>query len=571
VARRERPLDAADSALGRFAAGLRELREHVGSPTYRELAERSGYSVAALSKAASGRKLPSLAVTLAYVRACGGDADGWREQWRAVSAELADAGAEDAPADAPYVGLAPFQAEDADRFYGREAVVDELVDLVRERRFTGVFGASGAGKSSVLRAGLLARTTGPSVLFTPGARPMDAFVIPGGDPLVVVDQFEELFTLCEDEAERARFVEALVAAATEGRARVVIGVRADFLGRCGRYPELVSALRGGQLLLGAMGVEELRQVIMRPAAAAGCMVEAALVSRLVADAAGQSVVLPLVSHALLETWRRRGGATLTLAGYEAVGGIEHAIARTAEQVYAGFTETERTVARRVFLRLVAFPDGAEPARRRVRREELESGAVLDRLTQARLLTVDADTVEFTHEALLRCWPRLREWIVEDRQGLRVHRMLTEAAQSWEAHECDPGALYRGARLAVAREWSASAVLTTGDRRFLEASLAAEQEAAGTRCALSRRPPSNATSPSPAGCSPMRPPSRPPIPRWPASWYWPRTGWPRWLRPGTACSAATARRDRPGSPVTPAPTCPPPTLPMAGGWPPSAAI
>ncbi|RZS40867.1 WD40 repeat protein [Herbihabitans rhizosphaerae] len=478
--RAERPLDAADSVLGRFAADLRELRERAGSPPYRELATRVDYSVAALSKAAGGRKLPSLTVTLAYVRACGGDVEGWRERWRAVSAELANTDAiEPARSDAPYVGLAPFEAEDADRFFGRDTVVDELLDLVRERRFTAVFGASGAGKSSVLRAGLLARAPGPSTLFTPGQRPMDDFAarVAGDDPLVVVDQFEELFTLCDDEDERARFVDTLVGLATEGRARVVIGVRADFYGRCGQYPALVSALRGGQLMVGAMGAEELRQVITRPAADAECMVEAALVSRLIADAAGQAMVLPLVSHALLETWRRRSGAKLTLAGYEAVGGIEHAIARTAEQVYTGFTDGEREIARRVFLRLIAFPDGAEPAKRRVHRDELETGTVLDRLTEARLLTVDADTVEFTHEALIRCWPRLRDWIADDREGLRVHRMLTDAADQWEAHQHDPGTLYRGVRLAVAREWSTAAVLTARERRFLDASVAAQDAAA----------------------------------------------------------------------------------------------
>ncbi|MCK2244485.1 MULTISPECIES: hypothetical protein [unclassified Crossiella] len=478
--RGERPLDAADSALGRFAAELRELRAQAGSPTYRELAARVDYSVAALSKAAGGRALPSLAVTLAYVRACGGDVGQWQERWRTVSAELT-AGDDPVDTGAPYVGLAPFQAGDAGRFFGRDAVVEELLGLVRERRFTGVFGASGAGKSSVLRAGLLARVDGPAVLFTPGQHPLAEFAdrVSGDEPLVVVDQFEELFTLCEDEAERVAFVEALVGAAEQGRARVVIGVRADFYGRCGRYPALVAALRGGQLLVGAMGPEELRQVITRPAADADCMVEAALVSRLIADAAGQAVVLPLVSHALLETWRRRSGATLTLAGYEAAGGIEHAIARTAEQVYTGFTEPEREIARRVFLRLIAFPDGAAPAKRRVRRDELETGSVLDRLTAARLLTVDADTVEFGHEALLRCWPRLREWIAEDRAGLRVHRMLTEAAQVWEAHEHDPGTLYRGSRLAVARDWSATAVLTLVEQRFLAASVAAEQAEAVT--------------------------------------------------------------------------------------------
>ncbi|GAA5076354.1 hypothetical protein [Nocardia iowensis] len=485
--RAERPLDTVDTTLGRFADGLRKLREKAGSPTYRELASRVDYSVAALSKAAAGRTLPSLAVTVAYVRACDGDVDLWRERWREVAAELAlesESESEPDTGPAPYAGLAAFQAADADRFFGRDAVVGELVGLVRERRFTGVFGASGAGKSSVLRAGLLART--PGVVITPGPEPMVELTRAAGADLLVVDQFEEVFTLCGDD-ERRRFIDALVELP-----RVVIGVRADFYGRCGDHPRLIDALRGGQLLIGPMSAEDLRQAITRPAAGSGCMVEAALVSRLIADATGQPMALPLVSHALLETWRRRSGATLTVAGYEAVGGIEHAIARTAERVHAALSPPEQDIARHLFLRMTAVGETADHLKRRVRRQELDTDdgtlAILERLTRARLLTVDEDTVDITHEALIRCWPRLREWVAEDRDGLRIHRLLTDATDAWEAHDRDPGTLYRGVRLAVSRDWAADndAALTTRERGFLTTSLDAETTERATAVRQARR-------------------------------------------------------------------------------------
>ncbi|MER6763346.1 MULTISPECIES: nSTAND1 domain-containing NTPase [Amycolatopsis] len=523
--RSERPLDAEDSALGRFAAGLRRLRDKAGTPTYRELAGRVNYSVAALSTAASGRRVPSLVVTLAYVRGCGGDVEEWRERWHALVAEIAaerSAGPEEErePGErAPYLGLAAFQAAQADRFFGRDRVVEELADLAARRRFTGVFGASGSGKSSVLRAGLAARAGrggSPVVVLTPGACPVEEFAValagPTGrsapalraelaadpaharllirqamadrpsdvDLLLVVDQFEEVFTLCRAEDEREWLIDALVAAASgpTSRARVVIGVRADFYGHCARYPALVDALRGAQVLVGPMTPEDLRETITRPAAAAGCMVEAALVSRLVADAVGRPSVLPLVSHALLETWRRRSGATLTVAGYEAAGGIEHAVARTAETVYTALTERQREIARRLFVRLTALGEGTEDTKRRVDLAEVDTGeddaAVLEVLAAARLLTIDRETVEITHEALIRNWPRLSDWLAEDRDGLRVHRELTEAAKAWESVDRDPGALHRGTRLTLADDWARDhgGALNPAEREFLAASLAA---------------------------------------------------------------------------------------------------
>ncbi|MFS8097849.1 hypothetical protein LFM09_11975 [Lentzea alba] len=508
--RPERPLGPEDSSLLSFAADLRRLREKAGKPTYRELSKQAHYSVTVLSDAASGRKLPTLAVTLAYVEACGGDAEEWRRRWHELSEELTEPPAEGVRP--PYLGLAAFQVEDSDRFFGRDVLIAELVRRSSERRFLGVFGASGSGKSSLLRAGLVARTNTPSVVFTPGARPREECALRMAeltgtrvgqvledlkDPaalhvylgmvadevLVVVDQFEEVFTLCQDEDERAWFVEALVRASAR-HGRVVIGVRADFYGHCGRYPELVKALQDSQVLVGPMDADELRQAITQPASREGCVLDTALVARLVAEAAGQPAALPLVSHALLETWRRRRGLRLTVEGYEEAGGIQHAIARSGEEAYASLDPAGQVAARQIFLRLTAIGEGTADTKRRITRESLDDSDltvhVLEKLAAARLITIDDNTLELTHEALIRSWPRLREWLSDDREGLRLHRQLSEATETWAAVGHDPGALYRGVRLASARDWAAAnpEALTPREKRFLSASLeseAAEQE------------------------------------------------------------------------------------------------
>ncbi|ONI80541.1 XRE family transcriptional regulator [Saccharothrix sp. ALI-22-I] len=469
--RGERPLDVGDSPLLKFAADLRSLRDKAGGFSYRQLGARAHYSATTLSDAAGGRKLPTLAVTLAYVRACEGDVAEWEDRWRQVAAEVLPS-PEPQPDEGhpPYAGLAAYGTEDAEWFFGRDHLLDDLEQRIAHRRFVAVFGASGAGKSSLLCAGLVPRLTGRVVVTTPsetGAPDLDA-------DLLIVDQFEEVFTLWPDVDQRAAYIDALLTA----RCKVVIGVRADFYGHCAQHPALVEALTDGQLLLGPMGPEELRQVIMQPAVKASCTVETALVSRLVADATGQAGVLPLMSHALLETWRRRRGTTLTLAGYEAAGGVQHAIAQTAERTFTSLEKQQRALARQVFLRLTALGDGTEDTKRRLPRAELDHDVdvdvVLDRLAHARLLTLDRDSVEIAHEALIRSWPRLRGWLAEDREGLRTMRQLTEAAATWDSLGRDPDALYRGSRLDTAVEWTQRDGVRTSaqERDFLADSLQA---------------------------------------------------------------------------------------------------
>ncbi|MFC8197977.1 helix-turn-helix domain-containing protein [Streptomyces sp. NPDC057298] len=492
--------------MQRFAFELRKLRAEADGITYRALAQRAGYSVTTLSQAAAGEQLPTLPVALAYVGACGGDLVEWEARWKDTVEESAgDGSRDDDGSPAPYRGLARFETGDSVLFFGREQLAADLVDLLRRRRFAAVFGPSGSGKSSLLRAGLipaLRQTQEPGLrpsairILTPGERParthapLLAPATPGdgsagADTFVIVDQFEEVFSLCHDVAERARFIDLLLASRKpESGLRVLLAVRGDFYGRCGEHRDLADALRDANLLAGAMSPAELRDAVVKPATDAGLLVERALTARLVKEVADAPGGLPLLSHALLETWRRRRGKTLTMAGYEAAGCLDGAIARTAESVYGRFTEGQAAAARRVLLRLVAPGDGTPDTRRPVERAALpgigrkDADQVVEALAGARLLTLDGDTVEMAHEALISGWPRLSGWIEEDRDRLRVHRNLTEAAHAWQELGRERGALYRGSRLAFAQEHFGGAPredLNDLERAFLDASRNHEQK------------------------------------------------------------------------------------------------
>jgi WD40 repeat protein len=332
--------------------------------------------------------------------------------------------------------------------------------------------------------------------------------------ILVIDQLEEIFTACESEQERSAFLDevgTLAADAGPGAALVVLGMRADFYARATGYPVLRQAMQARQVVLGAMSATEVRQAIVRPARAAGLTLEAGLTERLLGDlgideggpggqggqggqggesrAAGayEPGRLPLLAHALRATWQRRDGRQLTIAGYEATGGITGAIARTAEDMYARLDEAGQAAARQMFLGLVrvgsAAGDGDEAAdtRRRVAADSLLGQATdpaaarraLEAFTTARLLTSGGQAVEITHEALLRRWPRLRSWIDEDRSGLLVRQQLEDSAASWAREGQDAAALYGGVRLAAAQAWAAepghARELTPAGREFLAAS------------------------------------------------------------------------------------------------------
>ncbi|MFD6180672.1 helix-turn-helix domain-containing protein [Streptomyces goshikiensis] len=516
--RREVPVDPAAGPVQRFAFELRNLRTEAGGITYRVLADRAGYSITTLSQAAGGEQLPTLPVVLAYAAACGGDRAVWEARWRQAveeAAAVSGPGDDSEEVDPPYRGLVRFEAGDSDRFFGRDKLTDDLLQLLQRRRFAAVFGPSGSGKSSLLRAGLVpalqqTREAGlqPAAIriLTPGPHPARhaSLLTPsstrsgsgGQDTFVIVDQFEEVFTLCQDSDERARFIELLLTAREpESRLRVLIAVRADFYGHCAAHRHLVKALRDANLLAGPMSAAELRDAIVKPATANGLTVERALTARLVQEVSDAPGGLPLLSHVLLETWRRRRGKALTMAGYEAAGGLKGAISKTAENVYSHFTEPQATAARRILLRLVAPGDGTPDTSRPAEREELQTSsgqedtAVLEALTRARLLTLDNTTIELAHEALLTAWPRLRGWIETDRERLRVHRKLTEAARAWEDLGRDPGALYRGSRLVTAQEHfsgAQSADLTDLEQAFVTAGLSAREQEERAAARTTRR-------------------------------------------------------------------------------------
>ena len=399
----------------------------------------------------------------------------------------------------PFKGLASFDVEDAEVFFGRERLVAEMVARLAGAPLMGIVGSSGSGKSSALRAGLLAALAAGVLpgsedweiaLLRPGEHPVRALErvtgegARGGRLVLAVDQFEEVFTACGDEAEREAFIDELIAATRDPRRRalVLMAVRADFYGRCAVYPELSRLLGANHVLVGPMRRDELRRAIELPARRAGLSVESDVVDSLLADVEGEPGALPLLSTALLELWQRRDGRRLRMSAYEQFGGVRGAIARLAETAYARFEPDQQEVARRILLRLAGPGEGESVVRRRVELAELDVerdervAEVLTVLAGDRLVTIGEGEVEIAHEALLREWPRLRRWLEEDNEGRRLHHRLRSAAREWDAVGRDPGELYRGARLAAAVEWSASHAteLNATEQAFLDDSRAANE-------------------------------------------------------------------------------------------------
>lgn len=469
------------------------------------------------------------------------------QSWRAaVHDVLAEAAAEATPqptstvsfaaqavsSDCPYKGLSAFQPEDADRFHGREALTEELVRRLQMQKVLVVGGPSGSGKSSLVRAGLipaLRAGAGPGgarcriVVMTPGRdalaelyyqlvqaleqvpgaqrpmiRPEDLAQRPalarrlahptGAEPplILCIDQFEELFTLSPP-AQRQPFIEALSAMTdpADSQVRIVIAVRADYYAACAQVPWLAERFTDNQVLVGPMNPAELRRAITEPARRAGLYLERNLVDAIIDEAGNEAGSLPLISHALVETWMRRKGATLTLEGFRAAGGVAGAIAQTADVIYEQrFGEAEQAATRRLFLRLVAPGEGAGDTRRVVDRAEIEADSepqimarVVEPLTEARLLTVDKRSVQIAHEALLRSWPRLRGWIDEARDDLRVRQRLIRHAEEWRSAEHEPDLLLRGTPLLAALDWLAKNPDQAGAevQAFIEASAEAKRQ------------------------------------------------------------------------------------------------
>jgi WD40 repeat protein len=475
------------------------------------------------------------------------------------------AGTSQGQAGCPYPGLASFESGDAPWFHGRERLVAQVIGRLAEQLGGAgplvVVGVSGAGKSSLLRAGVLptlaagaldpsgsaagllrvegrtasgprgssgAAGSWPQVVLTPGRTPLQELVartahLAGEPPLtalavlesirqtpqdfaalatqaalaagdvtgrlvIVVDQFEELFTQCEDAAEREAFITAVTHA---GPALVALAVRADFYAECAQVPALARLLAKGPVVVGAMDAEEVRRAVVEPALRAGLEVEPGLAELLLTDlgvgAAGYDPgSLPLLAHVLREVWEGRRDGLLTLAAYRETGGLRDAIARTAEGIYDQLDDTGRVRLRAAMLRLVTVSEGRTVVRRRSKRGLLDADLV-QRLVAERLVTAGDDYVEISHEALLTSWPRLAGWVDDSRAKIVLRHRLEEASRAWTEAGEDLDLLYRGSQLAGVRGWTPETVdLGVREQRFLHASNEAAEAAELARARTTRR-------------------------------------------------------------------------------------
>lgn len=397
----------------------------------------------------------------------------------------------------PYRGLLPYEADDADTYFGREADVDSCLRMLRDSGVLVVVGPSGIGKSSLVRAGVVAslvRSRTPVAVTTPGVRPTESLLGVKARHTLVVDQAEEAVTVCADPAEREAYFAALAAHAAGG-GPLVLSMRTDHLGDLAPYPKMAQLLQEGLYLLGTMSEPDLRSAIEGPARRAGLRLEPGLVDLLIREVEGEPAALPMLSHVLRATWERREGPTLTVEGYRATGGIRSAVSQTAERLYDGMDPEQRSRLRTLLLRLVMPTEDGDPVRARVPRSKVaaddEHQRLVEQLVDARLVTIDRDSIQIAHEALVRVWPRLRGWLDDDVDGQRLLRHLAGAADAWDAMGRPESELYRGARLVRTLEWRerAGPYLTDTESAFLDASATlaeSEVRAAEARLTEQRR-------------------------------------------------------------------------------------
>ena len=384
----------------------------------------------------------------------------------------------------PYLGLEAFSLSDADAFFGRDADIDAIRDRMRPGALVVVVGASGSGKSSLVLAGVLPRITeSRRVAVVTAGR--DAAVDlrsriaqQGAADVVGIDQAEAIFQL--PAAERDALC-AIVADLLNGGACVIMTLRSDFLDRSTGMPHIGAEIGRGVYAIGPLSVDGLREAVERPAERAGLRLEPGLVEVIVRDAGDRRTTLPHVSHALVETWIRREGATLTVAGYQASGGIAGAIAQSAETLYRSFDDADADSCRSLMLRLVhRGADGASVRRSAVLAPLVADASrrrVLDRLVASRLLTTDGDQVTVAHEAVATAWPRLDRWLEEDAEGARLVSTVATATELWNGSGRRHEDLLRGARLQAALDWRdhSEPDLTVEESDFLDASAERERD------------------------------------------------------------------------------------------------
>ncbi|MCL1474345.1 eIF2A-related protein [Argonema antarcticum] len=401
----------------------------------------------------------------------------------------------------PYKGLAYFDwnEEDAKYFYGRTRLTNLLLEKVRSGNFLAVLGASGSGKSSVVRAGLLYHLQLGEAIpgserwkiyppFTPGDRPLQRLKEVVGveaeqlEPLIkaaaaervvlVVDQFEEAFTQCRDDKERQQFFKCLFETLerTENKLCLVLVMRSDFQGQCDEYPELATKIDSTPVRVMKMSQEELKEAITKPAEKVGLEIERELVTQMIADVEGSPGDLPLLQYALTELWQQKGTNRLTVSEYTQIGGVKQALEKQANKVYKSFSPQEQQVAKRIFLALTQMNEGMQDTRKRVRKQDLITRQqsetiverVLDRLTEAKLLIADklenenerVPVIDIAHEALIRSWQLLRDWLKENREAVIRKQDIEDAAQAWRDNKKpnESGYLLQGTRLAAAEDY-----------------------------------------------------------------------------------------------------------------------
>ncbi len=403
----------------------------------------------------------------------------------------------------PYKGLRAFTEEDTGDFFGRTALVDSLEQMIRGgARLVALVGPSGAGKSSVVAAGLIPRLRSDLQIrhVTPDTMGLADLLVFGADgarQLIVIDQFEELFT-GTDEGHQRRFLRELTRIVTTLGPSILVSLRADLYDRPLQFAAFARVFLDGVVSILPMSAEELEEAIIRPAERAGVTIEPALLASLIADTVDQPGMLPLLQYTLTELFDHRGGQRLALTGYRRLGGLRGILTRRAEEVFATLNADEQRVANQVFLRLVRPGRAGLDSRRRLQVSELtalgfdpvELSAVLDAYGRHRLLAFGRDddgaaaTVEVAHEALLWEWERLARWVDRHRVALRRHGSFVAALAEWEESGRDAGYLLAGTRLDEFAAWAdeGAILLTDTERAFLDASLeqrasrAAEQEA-----------------------------------------------------------------------------------------------
>ncbi|UZF55030.1 hypothetical protein LH935_20210 [Gordonia polyisoprenivorans] len=506
--------------LGRALTGLRER----SGMSVRDVASDADALLGTVAGWFAGQHAPTRASREMFERvlaACGVVEDADVQQWWAAAERSSRRTRKSASSVSPYRGFAPFSADDGAWFFGRDELIDRLAEMVRSRlpetvpgpgpepdqsvgeggpdwlHGVAVVGASGVGKSSLVRAGLLPRigTEEPfldwrAAVMVPGDDPVTALEqaaatldeTPGDGPaLLVIDQLEELWTQ-GDSAGRARLTTRLAEYAARRRT-VMIGVlRADFYERAAAGPIIASVLANSQLLVTPMLPAQLREVIVRPAEVAGLTVDDDLVTMLLDDVAPSTSVrpvgagvLPLLSHALRATWEKSDRRRLTVRDYVSTGRISGAVEQTAESVYDSLDDAQRAVARRILLEMVNV-DEETVTRRTVRLADLDADDpagdnrhVLETFAAARLVTVTTSHAQVAHEALLTAWPRLGEWIDADRERLLLRRRLQTLRDTWESNGRPDDLLPMRARLEMFRPLADDgSSLDQASRGFLEA-------------------------------------------------------------------------------------------------------